>query len=579
MDLFSILVWFCLVSAGITFGLGLLVVSKNTSSPVNRLFFAVMLGASYWALGEFLIWHVNSYDGSWFWLKVSSFWTLVIAMTVHFSLVFTSHQLSKREHILKIFLLIYLPSLVFALLGIFTNATYVMLHAGTGYFYTPVYGSLAFQIESIYFLFLMLGALYFCVQSWIQSHKERIRRQCALVSIGFLLIIGLGSQSAFYLPRNGIYLPNLVFIGIVLFSFIIAFTILRYGLFTLGPEAVATNIIRTMPDGLILTDMNGMIISGNSASAKLFRLKLEQIEGVHVTSLISVDEFSKILQFVLESGTLSDFECNLEGSGDPVSIASSLVRDPEGDPAGIILILRDITARKSAEKALEIANEKITLLSRLTRHDLSNLVTSLLGYLTLIKEDGRVTIDNPHFVACINLVEKISQHLQFSHEYHMVGSHDPVWIHLPQVIQSARHDLADNTIHISMNLPRVLIYADPLFQKVIYNLFENAIRHSNSITRILISSMECRNSDLELIIEDDGDGIREEEKELIFYQGYGKNSGLGLTMAREILSVTGISITEIGIYGQGARFKLVVPSGYWKIDVPDESDLKESDIS
>ncbi|HWQ64625.1 MAG TPA: histidine kinase N-terminal 7TM domain-containing protein, partial [Methanospirillum sp.] len=568
MDIFSVLVWFCLVSACITYGLGLFVLSKNTSSPVNRLFFAVMLGATYWAAGEFLIWHVNSYDGSLFWLKISSFWTLVIAMTVHFTLTFTSHWLSKREHILKIILLIYLPSLVFAVLGICTNLTYVMAHEGTGYYYTPVYGSLAFQIESIYFLFIMLGALYFCVQSWIRAHKERIRRQCALVSTGFLLIIGLGSQSVFYLPRNGIFLPNLVFIGIVLFSFIIAYTILRYGLFTLGPEAVASNIIRTMPDGLILTDMNGLIISGNSASAELFNLKLKHMEGTHVTSRISVDEFSRITQLVSELGTLSDYECNLEGSGVPVSIASSLVRDPEGDPAGIILILRDITARKSAERALEIANEKITLLSRLTRHDLSNLVTSLLGYLTLIKEDGRVTIDNPHFIACINLTEKISQHLQFSHEYHKVGSHDPVWIHLPQVIQSASHDLANDYVQISMNLPQVMIYADPLFRKVIYNLFENAIRHGNSITRILVSSSQSENGDLGLFIEDDGDGIREEEKELIFYHGYGKNSGLGLTMAREILSVTGISITETGIFGQGARFKLIIPSDYWMTDGP-----------
>ncbi|PWR73763.1 histidine kinase N-terminal 7TM domain-containing protein [Methanospirillum lacunae] len=569
MDLFSILVWFCLVSACITYGLGFFVLSKNSSSPVNRLFFAVMLGASYWAVGEFLIWHVNSYEGSWFWLKASSFWTLVIATTVHFSLTFTSHWLSKREHILKIILLIYLPSLFFAALGICTNSTYIMLHAGTGYQYSPVYGSVAFQIESIYFLFLMLSALYFCVQSWIRSHKERVRRQCALVSTGFLLIIGLGSQSAFYLPRNGIILPNLVFIGIVLFSFIIAYTILRYGLFTLGPEAVASNIISTMPDGLVLTDMNGLIISGNSASAKLFRLKPGHMEGLHVTSCISVDEFSRITQLVSESGTLSDYECNLKGSEVPVSIASSLVRDPEGDPAGIILILRDITARKSAERALEIANEKVTLLSRLTRHDLSNLVTSLLGYLTLIREDGRATIDNPHFIACIDLAEKISQHLQFSHEYHMVGSHDPVWIHLPHAIQAASHDLATGSVQISMNLPEVMIYADPLFRKVIYNLFENAIRHGNSITGILISSLQSKNGDLELFIEDDGDGIREDEKELIFYHGYGKNSGLGLTMVREILSVTGISITETGIFGQGARFKLIIPSDYWKTDKPD----------
>nr|WP_319540503.1 histidine kinase N-terminal 7TM domain-containing protein [uncultured Methanospirillum sp.] len=360
MDLSLVLVWFCLASACITYGLGLFVLSKNTSSPVNRLFFVVMVGAAYWAAGEFLIWHVNSYEGSLFWLKASSFWTVVIATTVHFVLVFTSHPISKREHILKIFILLYLPSLAFACLEIFTESIYVVLpQEGSGFYYTPVYDSVLFQIESLYFLLIMLGVAYLSIQSWFRSQKARIRRQCVLLSIGFLLVIGFGSQSAFYLPRYGIYIPNLVFIGIVLFSIIIAYTILKYGLFTLGPETVATNIIRTMPNGLVLTDMSGTVLSGNSAAADLLQINQDQMPGKQVTSLISGETFSLITGIVSESGTLSDYESVLSGSGKPVSIASSLVRDPEGDPAGIILIIRDITARKSAERALQIANEKI----------------------------------------------------------------------------------------------------------------------------------------------------------------------------------------------------------------------------
>jgi len=574
MDLSLILVWFCLASACITYGLGLFVLSKNTSSPVNRLFFAVMVGAAYWAAGEFLIWHVNSYEGSLFWLKASSFWTMVIAMTVHFVLVFTGHPLSRREHILKILTLLYLPSLAFSCLEIFTESIYVVLpQEGSGYYYTPVYDSMLFQVESIYFLLIMLGVAYLSIQSWFRSQKARIRRQCVLLSIGFLIVIVFGSQSVFYLPRYGIYVPNLVFIGIVLFSIIIAYTILKYGLFTLGPETVATNIIGTMPDGLVLTDMGGNVLSGNSAAADLFQIKQDKMPGKQVTSLISGETFSRITEIVSESGTLSDYESVLSGSGKPVSIASSMVRDPEGDPAGIILIIRDITARKSAEQALQIANEKITLLSRLTRHDISNLVTPLQMYLSLIRDDDSVSPDNPHFTACITLVEKIAHHLQFSRQYHDVGSHDPVWLNLREVIQSADCDLANDTVQIMVNVPPGMIYADPLFQKVIYNLLENAIRHGGNITTIWIHAIQNPDRELILTIEDDGQGIREEEKDLIFLHGYGKNSGLGLTMSREILSVTGITITETGIYGSGARFDLVIPADTW---IPEISDWSAS---
>lgn len=573
MDLSSILVWFCLISACITYGLGLFVLSKNTSSPVNRLFCIAMLGATYWAAGEFLFWHTNSYESSLFWLKASSFWSLVIALTVHFVLVFTGHPLARREHILKLLIILYIPSLVFSILEIYTDSIYIVLpQAGSGYYYTPVYGSLPFQIESLYFLLIMLGAVYLSIQSWLRSHKERIRRQCVLISIGFLLVIGFGSQSVFYLPRSGIYIPNLVFFGIVLFSIIIAYTILKYGLFTLGPETVATNIIRTMPDGLILSDMDGRILSTNAASADLFQMKIEQMMGKQVGSLISDATFLQIINLVSESGSLSDYECVLTNSRKPVSIASSLVRDPEGDPVGIILIIRDITTRKSDERALQIANEKISMLSRLTRHDISNLVTPLQGYLTLLREDDSISPDNPHFIACITLVEKIAQHLQFSHECHKVGFHEPVWLNLEDVIQSARCDLANTGIQITVTVSPVIIYADPLFQKVIYNLFENASRHGGKITRITVSTRQNPGNDLLLTIEDDGEGIREEEKDLIFLHGYGKNSGLGLAMSREILSITKITITETGVYGNGARFELVIAADSWILEKSASSD-------
>jgi len=67
-----------------------------------------------------------------------------------------------------------------------------------------------------------------------------------------------------------------------------------------------------------------------------------------------------------------------------------------------------------------------------------------------------------------------------------------------------------------------------------------------------------------IVCEDDGEGIPVEEREKVFEWGFGKNTGLGLFLSREILDITGITIKETGEPGTGARFELTVPKGAWR---------------
>jgi signal transduction histidine kinase len=66
-------------------------------------------------------------------------------------------------------------------------------------------------------------------------------------------------------------------------------------------------------------------------------------------------------------------------------------------------------------------------------------------------------------------------------------------------------------------------------------------------------------------VEDNGIGIPPGEKEKIFEKGIGKNTGLGLFLAKEILSITGITIRENGTPGKGAMFEITVPKGMYRV--------------
>jgi PAS domain S-box-containing protein len=566
MFIITLLIAFCLVSAFITLGLGVFVYTKNPKSDVNSLFFAAMLAATYWALGEFLIWNSTDYISFFFWLKASSLWPFAAVLIFHFVLAFTQHPLSKPEKGWVLALFLYLPAAVFSLVAILTNTVYTIEPGReTPYCYLPVSGSIPHAAASLYIVLLITSAILVCFLAWRRSPQGKSRRQTRLVTAAVAAVVPFGALSGILLPLYGWYLPNLVFIGIVLFSGIIVYASLRYGLFTLTPETAVSDLIRMMPDGLILSDMDGRILKGNGSAATILKIPEKDLEVSHVQKFLPANAYSDLRQALLAGKPVLDFEVQLDPVvNSTISISGSTVKDPEGEPAGFILIIRDITDRKASEKALAMANEKISLLTQLTRHDISNLITGLDGYLLLLQEKQSSAEDDAYISSCISIVEKIGRQLQFTREYQEIGSHQPAWQSLECIVQRAKSDLPLSRITVDTGLLPVEIYADPLVVKVFYNLLENAIRHGERVTAIRVSSVTTQSRELLVAIEDNGCGVPDRDKERIFRYGSGKNTGLGLALSRDILSLTGIRLIETGIPGEGARFEILVPASGWR---------------
>ncbi len=96
---------------------------------------------------------------------------------------------------------------------------------------------------------------------------------------------------------------------------------------------------------------------------------------------------------------------------------------------------------------------------------------------------------------------------------------------------------------------------------------ENSLRHGGHVNCIRMYS-RSEGSSLILILQDNGVGILPEEKKRIFLQGVGHNTGLGLFLVHEILTSTGLTISETGVPGKGARFEIHIPAGLFRIQTP-----------
>lgn len=218
----------------------------------------------------------------------------------------------------------------------------------------------------------------------------------------------------------------------------------------------------------------------------------------------------------------------------------------------------DITQLKDMESALRLANHKLNLLFKVTRHDILNQLAVIQGYLDLMRTpSNKIPLD--HYLDKIEYATKrIGEHLEFTREMEDLGKEAPVWMKLSDPIEKAlsQLDFEGIEVHLDEKLQHILIFSDNMIWKVFYNLMHNTLEHAKTATRISISA-NISDRGLDIVYEDNGPGIKKQKDEDIFESSLVRSTGKGLYLIREILSINSMSIEEIGV--EGVRFVIHVP--------------------
>ena len=268
----------------------------------------------------------------------------------------------------------------------------------------------------------------------------------------------------------------------------------------------------------------------------------------------------------------SDFKfSNQSGEWRWISFRGKVVAsDKTGLPLRVIGTAVDISERRNALESLKIANYKLNLLSSITRHDILNQVTGLQAYLDFALEEVTEGSAYRYLKKSKAITRTIQSQIEFTRIYEDIGVRSPKWQDLYLVIEKVIGDLAHVDLKYHLNFSPILVYADPLLEKVFFTLVENTVRHGEKATDVWFS-YELLDSHLIFLYEDNGIGVRMEDKDQIFLKHFGKNTGFGLFIALDILAITGISIRELGIPGKGVRFEIIIPEG--KFRFPSDREL------
>ena len=329
--------------------------------------------------------------------------------------------------------------------------------------------------------------------------------------------------------------------------------------------------LESTADGILAVDNKGKVLQANRRFAEIWKIP---------PSIMECSDDQILLDFVL--GQLNDPEAFLKKvqllyRSDDMDMDIITLKDDrvferysspmimEGSSIGRVWSYHDITERKRAEMALQQANKKLTTLSTITRHDINNQLSVILGYMDMLECKEHDPALTANFRIVSTAAQRIASMIQFTKEYENIGINPPGWQDCFTLVDTASKQVQLGKIKVKNDLAAgTEVFADPLIVKVCYNLMDNAVRYGEKITTIRFS-FEVHNDYHVMVCEDDGVGIPVNEKDKIFERGFGKNYGVGLPLSREILSITGITITETSEPGSGARFEMAVPNNMYRL--------------
>ena len=238
-------------------------------------------------------------------------------------------------------------------------------------------------------------------------------------------------------------------------------------------------------------------------------------------------------------------------------------------------VVRDITERKRMEDALVRVNQKLNIISQLTRKDLANQIFVLNSYLELAKKQAAGQDPIIETVQKgVRAIQSIHETIEYSKDYQDMGAKPPKWQNVKMALLFGLSHISIGNIQHSLETENLEIFADPLLEKVCQRLFENSVKHGDHVTRIRVWHTITPEG-ATIFFEDNGIGISAENKEQIFLRDVstGRASMRSLIFVREILDITGITITENGEPGKGARFEMTVLKGAWRMN-PDNGNMQ-----
>lgn len=348
-------------------------------------------------------------------------------------------------------------------------------------------------------------------------------------------------------------------------------------------------------ESILLIDTEGTIITANSEFSRVFRQPLSKLTGSNIFNVLPEKHreisLARVDEMLL---TRSPVRYEIEHNNRIYYISLSPVKNHEYKIVNIAVFGIDITERKNIETELKKAMQKMEASDHLKTAFLNNIshevrtpLNGILGFADIITQPG---LSQHEIDQCLDILHVSSKRLTDTINDYMdmslivSGNLQP--IHQPFFLSKTMMDIFDNfetfskakNLELKLGIPEkdtnfVFNQDEEMIKKVISQLVDNAIKFSTKGT--IRFGFKIEGNLVCFHVEDEGIGISPEAINRIFENFVQEDisrtrqhegSGLGLSIARGLVTLLGGDISVDSAKGAGSSFKIRIP-----VDASDKS--------
>jgi PAS domain S-box-containing protein len=330
-------------------------------------------------------------------------------------------------------------------------------------------------------------------------------------------------------------------------------------------------ILANVADGIVAVDRDGNVVLWNAAAETITGVPASEALGRTPTQVLR-----RKLDSESDEGTLEPRLVSITRGGEDVwlSLSEAVMRDPLGAVAGRIFAFRDISADRMIE---QVKSDFVAAVS----HELRTPLTSIYGFAeTLLRQDvlfgeeerrtflGYISSESERLTGIVDQLLNVAR-LDVG-DLHVEPQPIDVGSVVNEVVATVE-EAAVNGHRFEVDLPAEPLAAEAdrdKLRQVFAILVDNALKYSPQGGRVTVGARRGDGT-VEVRVVDEGIGIPAREQERIFRKFYraesiardgGGGTGLGLFIAKELVTAMGGRIWVESAEGEGSKFAFELPA-------------------
>jgi two-component system, sensor histidine kinase and response regulator len=353
--------------------------------------------------------------------------------------------------------------------------------------------------------------------------------------------------------------------------------------------------LESVDELVVICGPDDHVLFVNRAFTRAYGYEERELIGQHISIVRSPLDAPEVTSHILPATLRGGWRGELwnrrkDGTDFLILLTTAKVTDGEGRLQATVGVGRDITEAKRVEAELKRAKEEAERADRAKSefmatmsHEIRTPMNGVIGMTSLLLDTDLDPIQRDYAEMVRDsadaLLAILNDILDFSRIEAGKLTMDAAPFDLPAVIEEVKGILAPKAgatglsiaVEYPSTLPREFVGDAGKIRQVLMNLVSNALKFTDrGEVRVLVScvALDANTAGMRVAVQDTGVGIPEDKLDLVFEkfsQVDGSNTrryggtGLGLTIAKELIALMGGAIAVESSVGQGSTFWFTLP--------------------